>query len=155
MKSRALASAVVAAIVGVGLIAALPAQGRARCTLRGTSGANLALLGTNSRDVICAKAGNDNVVARGGRDLVRAGRGDDRVEGNEGADVIKGNRGADVLEGNLGKDRVKGGPGNDRVVTADAVRGNDKALGGKGKDDICVIDKRDRTRGCETVRVRV
>ena len=154
MKSRALVSTAIA-IVGVGLIGAMPAQGRARCTVKGTRNGDLALVGTDSRDVICAKAGADNVVARAGRDLVRAGRGDDKVEGSDGADILKGNRGADVLEGNLGKDRVKGGTGNDRIVTADAVRGNDKAVGGKGKDDTCVIDKGDRTRGCETVRVRL
>jgi hemolysin type calcium-binding protein len=114
-------------------MAAPSAPARARCTLRGTSG----------DDHLVDTAGASRICALGGNDI---------VEGGPQNDVVLGGKGGDNLEGNEGKDVVKGGRGADTIVVADGVAGNDRAVGGPGKDT-CYVDRGDRTRGCETKTV--
>jgi Ca2+-binding RTX toxin-like protein len=128
------------------------AQARPHCTMRGGSGDDVKA-GSPARDVICTRGGDDIVSGLQGRDLIKGGRGADKAEGNLGNDVLKGGRGNDIVKGNLGKDVVKGGRGNDRVVTADGTKHNDVADGGKGKGDVCIVDKGDKTKSCETVKI--
>jgi Ca2+-binding RTX toxin-like protein len=117
------------------LAGAQSAPARSRCTLRGTSGDDR-LIDTAGASVICAFGGND------------------LVEGGPAADRIFGGKGGDRLEGNEGKDVVRAGRGADTIVLADGVAGNDRAVGGPGRDT-CYIDRGDRTRSCETKTIVV
>lgn len=101
-----------------------------RCTLKGTSGDDR-LIDIAGASVICALGGNDLVEAGPEADRVYGGKGSDRLEGNDGKDVVRGGRGPDT------------------IVVADGVAGNDRALGGPGRDT-CYIDRGDRVRSCET-----
>ena len=98
--------------------------------------------GTNERDVITGRQGEDNILARGGNDTVEGRGGDDVISGGTGndslrdrtaaedADEVFGNRGRDtinVADGDTGApdpedpaeliiDQVDCGPGIDTVV---------------------------------------
>ena len=84
-----------------------------RCTIPGTSGANL-INGTAGRDVICGKGGNDRINGRGGHDLILGGAGADRLTGGLGRDSLYGGSGRDTLSARDGiRDTVNGGLGRD------------------------------------------
>ena len=73
------------------------------CTIVGTFGNDVPLLGTNAKDVICALSGDDQVNAKGGND------------------TIYGNEGNDRIMGLGGDDRIDGGAGNDTTTHASAL----------------------------------
>ncbi|HEY0215833.1 MAG TPA: VWA domain-containing protein [Cellulomonas sp.] len=161
--ARAVASVVVAAMVGVGLV--VPASAGDGCTIRGTNGADV-LHGTAGDDVICGGLGDDVLVGGGGNDTLVGGVGDDTLDGGEGADRLEGGVGDDVLTGGAGDDTVVGGVGADRLdggAGADTLTGgtgDDQVDGGAGDDtlngglgtDTCDASVGvDTTTGCETV----
>jgi Tol biopolymer transport system component len=86
------------------------------CTIRGTSGPDPALLGTEGNDVICALAGDDVVQAGLGSDLVLAGPGNDTVAGEDGADSLIGGADNDALDGGAGFDVLDGEQGIDTCL---------------------------------------
>ena len=70
-------------------------------------------------------------------------------------DVIYGRGGHDVLDANnfnFDKDRLHGGAIGDKLLSNDGD-GRDVVKGGAGRD-VCYIDRGDRTRNCNVVRVR-
>ena len=75
---------------------------------------------------------------------------DDCVFGGRGRDTAKGEDGDDTISGGKGADRANGGPGDDLIKVRGA--GRDKARCGAGKD-VAVVDRRDRARGCEKVKM--
>jgi hypothetical protein len=65
-------------------------------------------------------------------------------------------RGDDIIRGSLLRirpapdtDILRGGPGKDRLESRD-LDGRDVLYGGRGRD-VCIINRGDRTRGCEKV----
>ena len=105
-------------------------------TIDGTEGDDVDasfIEGTEVRDLINAKGGNDVVVARGGADEILGGAGDDDIDAGEGDDVVDGGDGADSIEARGGNDVVTAGDGND-VVFGGA--GDDELTGGGGADTL-------------------
>jgi hypothetical protein len=93
-----------AALLGVGIYAAIPAAAAAptakhKCTITGTKG-NDYLKGTSGDDVICGLGGDDLLVGFGG------------------TDVLVGGPGADWMSGGPGEDTLIGGPGEDTDIDA-------------------------------------
>jgi Ca2+-binding RTX toxin-like protein len=80
------------------------------------------LVGTERKDVIVARGGDDVVLGGDGNDLICAGRGRDIVRGNNGGDRLDGGRGHDLVSGAIGSDTLNGGSGRDQQ------------RGGKGRD---------------------
>ena len=118
---------------------AAPPSGRCKIFLSGTAG----------RDRLVGTSGSDRIRGRDGRDLIRAGRGDDCVAGQSGNDRLFGQAGGDRIRGGPGHDRISGGGGGDRIGARDGQRDAIRCGGGA---DVAVVDRRDRTRGCEKVR---
>jgi len=83
------------------------------CTISGTAGSDLGLLGTDLNDVICAHGGDDAVSAGLGHDLVYGGKGNDVLEGQEGSDTLFGEAGDDTLGGGADYDYLDGAGGTD------------------------------------------
>jgi Ca2+-binding RTX toxin-like protein len=119
-------------------------------TIVGDASSN-ALTGTDQRDRILARAGDDTVNALGAADLVRtgqgadtvdAGRGRDRVHGGAGNDNLNGGPGCDRIHGGADDDTINGGPGSSFRHVAMLFRcerlfgglGNDTSSGGAGRD---------------------
>ncbi|MFN8217684.1 MAG: hypothetical protein U0R71_13915 [Solirubrobacterales bacterium] len=75
--------------------------------------------------------------------------GGDRIVGGPGADRIAGGAGADCLHGGAGRDRLSGGPGIDTIYARDGAA--DSVACGPG-EDLAVVDRQDRVRGCEHLR---
>jgi Ca2+-binding RTX toxin-like protein len=142
--------------------------------LAGTSlGDNL--LGLQGDDVLKGLQGDDCVFGGVGSDRLSGAQGDDRLLGDDSAkgvggnDRVSGNAGDDLLVGGSGEDRLAGGAGEDRLAGGP---GRNRLLGGSGNDrlraangsfdrvncgpgrDIARVDRVDRVRGCERVRVR-
>jgi len=105
------------------------------------------LTGTDERDHIVARGGDDTVNALAGADLVRAGagadtvnagRGRDHVHGGLDNDVLNGDEGCDRVFGGLGDDTIEGGPGFSlrrlRCERLHGGLGNDVSNGGLGRD---------------------
>jgi Ca2+-binding RTX toxin-like protein len=91
--------------------------------------------------------GNDTLIGGGGNDRIEFWRGRDLAEGGKGDDTIESEAfGDDRL-----RDRVLAGPGNDDVLTKQLLPGDTVICDG-GRHDRALIDKGDRTRGCERVR---
>jgi Ca2+-binding RTX toxin-like protein len=108
-RNRALfALALVAALCFVSTATAMAAR------VVGDGGSNT-LTGTNHRDLIIARAGDDTIDALAGADLVIGGAGNNHAQGGPGFDLIVGNSGDDVLDGGAGCDHIFAGPGNDTV----------------------------------------
>ena len=129
------------AVLAVSLMTAALAMA---ATIIGDDGPN-DLTGTDERDRIFAKGGDDTVSAKARADLVRAGLGNDTVNGGRGRDFIgggdgndnlDGDRGHDFIRGGLGDDTVKGGGGNPgrRGDVLHGNAGNDNVAGGAGYD---------------------
>ncbi len=110
-----------------------------------------ALGGTKAADDLLGSIAGDRIKGRGGDDTIDGRDGDDCVNGGGGADRLKGSAGADKLVGGRGRDRLNGGPDADVLRTARG--GRDRVTCGKGKDK-AIVDARDKTRGCERVKVR-
>ena len=107
------------------------------------------LVGTNLKDSIYGKAGNDILSGLYGPDLLHGGAGNDVLDGGDGADVLKGGAGKDVLDGGDGSDVLEGDAGNDTLYGGArhdildggsandelwAGYGNDRLYGGEGND---------------------
>jgi len=101
-------------------------------TIVGDNGPN-DLTGTDQRDRIVARGGDDTVDARAGRDRVHAGAGDDTVDGGHGRDFMSGGKGDDTQNG---------GGGSDRIF---ANRGRDVSDGGDGRDVLWALSRFDVT----------
>ncbi len=67
--------------------------------VRGASGDDDNLDGTEKDDAIYGLTGNDEIVGFDGADVIFAGAGSDIVYGQDGNDYIEGNKGADVIHG--------------------------------------------------------
>ncbi|MFN8151173.1 MAG: PQQ-dependent sugar dehydrogenase [Solirubrobacterales bacterium] len=101
------------------------------------------LEGTDGKDRLRGGQGGDRVLGKGGNDKLTGGPGDDCVIGGRGRDKVTGGRGNDLMRGGAGGDVMHaGGDGGER----------DRVLCGGGRD-VAVVDRYDRTRGCERVRV--
>ncbi len=79
------------------------------------------------------------------------GTGADILIGDGGANTLRAFRGPDVVAGRGGRDMLSGGSGGDGLVAADGRR--DVVRCGPGRD-WAIVDRLDRVRGCEQVRVR-
>jgi hypothetical protein len=143
---------------------------------------NDTLTGTVGADVICGLLGNDTINGLGGNDTLfgdacnakskslfaAASGGNDKLNGGDGADKLYGAAGNDTLNGGRGKDKLYGGRGNDKLNGGPGVNsysggaGNDTINArngmkenidcGTGKKDKATVDKKDKTKGCETVK---
>jgi Ca2+-binding RTX toxin-like protein len=126
-------------------------------TLKGLRGDDCVFGGVGS-DHLTGARGDDRLL---GDDSARGVGGNDRVSGNGGDDLLVGGNGNDRLSGGVGKDRLVGGPGRNRLLGG---RGNDRLRAangsfdkvncGRGRHDVARVDRIDRVRGCERVRVR-
>jgi Ca2+-binding RTX toxin-like protein len=103
------------------------------CTLIGSARGDL-LRGTAGRDVICGLGGNDILIGLGGDDMLYGGTGADRLFGRAGDDLLDGGLGNDYLSGGADHDVLRGGAGNDFMIARDRGRGNDRVIGGPGRD---------------------
>jgi Ca2+-binding RTX toxin-like protein len=95
--------------------------------------------------------GDDSAKGVGGNDRMFGNGGDDLLVGGSGKDRLSGGAGADRLKGGPGRNRLRGGSGNDRLRAANDSF--DRVNCGPGRD-IARVDRVDRVRGCERVRVR-
>ncbi len=150
MRSRALAVAVVAAVVAwlpAPADAALTCNGH-RVTINGTRGADILtgtsgpdvihgragndfIVGLTGADILCGGSGNDVIYGGGGNDTISGQAGNDTLDGGGGHDHITGNRGTDSLGGGTGNDHLDGGPSNDHLIGS---AGSDHLFGGDGDD---------------------
>ena len=134
--SSAAATALAVALTAVGLVLTAPAPpaDALRCTITGTSSADV-LRGTDGNDVICGLGGDDVLISGGGReDLLRGGAGDDRLEsGTSRYSLLDGGDGNDRLVGGSGQDSLRGGGARDVLLGGG---GNDGLFGGGGNDDL-------------------
>jgi Ca2+-binding RTX toxin-like protein len=107
--------------------------------------------GSALTDIVFGGRGNDVLGGGAGRDCLVGGAGRDRLSGGPGRDRLHGGTGRDRLDPGPGTDRVAAGPGNDLVITV----GNmvDTIDCGPGRD-VAIVDRLDRTRRCERVRLR-
>jgi hypothetical protein len=76
--------------------------------------------------------------------------GPDCLNGRAGKDVIAGGGGDDELHGGRGRDRINAGAGDDVIHVAKGSR--DRVNCGPGDDTVFANAKKDRIRGCETVK---
>ncbi|SEN70521.1 Ig-like domain-containing protein, partial [Palleronia pelagia] len=82
---------------------------------------DLSLVGTDRRDILVTRFGDDVVDAKGGDDIVITGAGDDQADGGAGNDLINGGRGDDLIRGGEGADIVIGGKGDDTALMEGSV----------------------------------
>jgi Ca2+-binding RTX toxin-like protein len=95
--------------------------------------------------------GDDSAKGLGGNDRMFGNVGDDLLVGGSGKDRLSGGAGKDRLVGGPGRNRLRGGAGNDRLRAANGTF--DRINCGRGRD-FARVDRVDRVRGCERVRVR-
>ena len=91
------------------------------------------LVGTDNRDRLLGKGGNDKLRGGASEDILLGGRGNDKLFGDACSDLLRGGLGNDKLKGGTGNDRLRGDRGNDKLW-GDA--GNDKLWGGQGNDKL-------------------
>jgi metallophosphoesterase (TIGR03767 family) len=91
------------------------------------------LRGTDASERFLARAGADSIRGGGGRDCAIGGRGPDHLRGGNAPDRLRGQGGADVIDARDG--------------------GRDKVDCGRGTADLAIVDREDRVRRCERVRV--
>lgn len=114
------------------------------------SGGSDCLLGNAGEDFLRGGRGSDRLRGGAADDRLNGGRGPDRLKGSGGADRLAGARGADRIRGDGGRDRIKAGKGRDRINARGG--GRDVVRCGRGRDT-ARVDRRDRVRGCERVKV--
>lgn len=145
-----------AGLIGAALLALplLPPAGASSppVRLRTCLGERVTILGTRGADRIAGTEGRDVILARGGDDVVVGHDGGDRICGGDGSDQIAGRHGDDLVDGGDGPDTVAGGPGSDYLIgwngrdelrggdggygdTLAGGEGNDRLLGGDGDSD--------------------
>ena len=93
--------------------------------------------GTDDRDRLFGRFGDDTLNGFGGDDLLFGGFGDDIANGGDGDDRLFGGFGDDILVGNRGNDRVSGGFGDDLLIWNNGD-GSDELRGGFGYDTVQV-----------------
>ena len=134
------------------------------------AGANDQLFGEDGRDRMRGGPGNDklfggngsDIFLRGetGNDLLDGGPGNDGLFGGSGNDTLKGGPGNDYLSGGAGNDKLSGGSGKNRYFgrsgndTINARNGNAELVNCGSGDDTAIVDRSDRTVGCEQVIAR-
>ena len=84
--------------------------------IRGTKRGD-ALMGSEERDVVFGKDGDDVIITYGGNDKVMGGKGADVITTYGGNDKVKGGNGADTITTGEGMDKAWGGAGDDLFVT--------------------------------------
>jgi Ca2+-binding RTX toxin-like protein len=113
--------------------------------IKGTSGNDFDLTGTNASDVIDGFEGDDYIWGFGGVDYIAggegvdhvfAGDGDDVVDGEGGGDWLFGDGGNDIIWGGVGVDHLFGGYGDDSLYGgySSGGWGMDYLTGGPGRD---------------------
>jgi Ca2+-binding RTX toxin-like protein len=119
------------------------------------------LIGSRGNDVVSGEVGDDLVFGDPGADKVYGDAGDDDVRGQGGPDKVYGGDGDDRIRGGAGNDKINPGPGNDDVkggrdpdVIKAADGEKDKINCGGGGGDVAIVDKDDRVKRCDDVRVR-
>ena len=105
--------------------------------------------GLSDQDVIFGLEGDDCLYGHAGADQIRGGDGDDKINGGTGNDRINGGAGDDHLIGTRGRDRYQGEEGDDLINARNGVR--EVVSCGPG-DDRAIVDRRDKTRDCETIK---
>jgi hypothetical protein len=94
--------------------------------------------------------GNDTLNGGDGNDTLYGAGGNDRLDGGKGNDRLFGGGGNDKLVGGPGTNTYSGGAGNDSV---NARNGKKETVDcGPGKKDRATVDKKDKTKGCDTVK---
>ena len=88
-------------------------------------------MGTDGKDLILGKHGNDTFHGGAGDDMLRGHQGDDRLFGDAGNDILEGGKGRDELHGGDGDDILDGGKGDDALYGGD---GNDRLISGAGNN---------------------
>ncbi|RMF45282.1 MAG: calcium-binding protein, partial [Deltaproteobacteria bacterium] len=109
--------------------------GDSRFEIEGRKGAET-VAGTEFRDRMILKGGNDRASGEGGNDTITGGKGKDLLLGHDGNDLLTGGKGHDMLIAGLGNDTLAGGAGNDVLVFG---AGQQVAKGGIGSD-ILIFD---------------
>lgn len=105
--------------------------------------------GDTGADRLFGQAGDDVLAGGSARDMLAGGEGNDRLDGGSAADRLFGERGADrLVAGDSGASLLDGGAGNDRLDARNGERDTVKC--GSGFDR-AVVDRVDRTSGCERV----
>lgn len=74
------------------------------------------LHGTDSRDVLWGRGGDDRIFGYRGTDNIHGGYGDDDLHGGAGSDYLRGAAGVDRLRGGTGSDLLSGGADADYFV---------------------------------------
>jgi Ca2+-binding RTX toxin-like protein len=106
-----------------------------------TSGADSheVIVGTEYRDLIEARGGDDTIYGEGGDDILNGGGGIDRIYGGAGNDVIDTGEGPDLADGGAGDDIIYGRGSGSEVGGFDQLvggGGNDTIIGGEGIDKL-------------------
>nr|MBA2522243.1 hypothetical protein [Solirubrobacterales bacterium] len=101
---------------------------------------------------VAGTAGPDRLRGSDASERLLGRPGADRIDGRSGRDCVIGGRGRDRLEGGPGHDRIRGQGGGDRISARDGLR--DHVDCGVGRSDLAIVDRKDRVRRCETVRVK-
>lgn len=102
-------------------------------------------------DELFGLPGDDLLLGLGGADCLYGNSGDDFVRGGRGRDLLEGGVGDDVLRGDRGRDRYLASSGDDVIRAGDGI--GERIRCGPGVD-VAVVDRLDRTRGCEAVLLR-
>lgn len=91
------------------------------------------LEGTDKKDIIQGKKGNDTLMGFAGDDFLLGGDDKDIFFGDEGNDFLDGGNGENELYGGIGDDNMQGGENPDILVGGE---GNDFINGGAGADTL-------------------
>ena len=116
----------------------------------GATNADDTINGDALANTICGLSGNDGNDKLYGNDVLYGARGRDTLNGGKGKDRFFGGRGNDKLTGGAGVNRYSGGSGNDSINARN--RSRETVSCGGGKRDRATVDRRDRVKGCESVK---
>jgi Ca2+-binding RTX toxin-like protein len=100
-----------------------------------------ALVTTDGNDVLNGGDGNDTLYGAGGNDKLNGGKGNDRLFAGGGNDTLTGGAGVNTYKAGAGNDVVNARNGKKETIDC-----------GAGKKDKATVDKKDKVRGCETVK---
>lgn len=98
--------------------------------INGTEDKDL-ILGKNGNNIVNAYGGDDVIFEDGGNDVIDAGEGNDIVYAGADNDIVFAQGGDDLIYGGLGDDMIFGGDGHDAIF---ADGGNDVVFAGSGND---------------------